>query len=163
MKLICALALSLALAGGLAMSASSPEPLKGMRPYLVALSVKSLDESAAWYGGVLGLRLAEKKDFPDNGLSIAILESEGFRLELVELKGSKAAADLLTDATNPASLRGFGKLAFQVDDLAETVAELKMRGAAVFRDFTDPAKPGSGSVIIKDNDGNWIQFFQRPK
>ena len=163
MKPICALALSLALAGGLAMSAESPEPLKGMRPYLVAISVKSLDESAAWYSGVLGLRLVEKKDFPDHGLSIALLESEGFRLELVQLKGSVASIDCAPDPSNPASLQGVGKYAFQVDDLSDVVSTLKKRGAQIFRSFSDAAKPRETSVIIKDNDGNWIQFFQRPR
>ena len=137
------------------------EPLRGMRPYLVAVSVADLEESVTWYANVLGLRIAERKTFPDQGLRMAFLESEGFRLELVELKGSVSPGSC-TDMSNPASMRGVGKVAFQVDDLKQAVAQLQKRGGVLFRDFRNPATPKRGSVIIKDPDGNWVQFFQHP-
>jgi len=149
------------LAFGMSGSGEGAEPPSGLRPYLVAVSVANLDASVAWYANVLGLRVAERKAFPDQGLRVAFLESEGFRLELVELKGS-VSPSTCTDVSNPASLRGVGKVAFRVDDLKETVAQLQKRGAVLFRDFRDPATPKRGSVIIKDPDGNWVQFFQHP-
>jgi hypothetical protein len=64
---------------------------------------------------------------------------------------------------NPAALRGFGKYAFQVDDLGGVVSAFKRHGTAVLHDFSTDPKPSDRSIIIKDNDGNWLQFFQRPR
>jgi catechol 2,3-dioxygenase-like lactoylglutathione lyase family enzyme len=142
--------------------ADTREPPRGLRPYLVAVSVASLEESTAWYQRVLGLRIVEKKDFPQQGLKIAFLESQGFRLELVDLKGSVSAGSC-ADVSNPAALRGFGKYAFQVDALEDVVVSLQKSGVAILHDFRKSATAGDQSVIIKDPDGNWLQFFQRPQ
>lgn len=152
-----ALALNAAL-----IAAAAPPPPRGLRPYLVAVSVANLEASAGWYEDVLGLRVVDKKAFPESGIKIALLEADGFRLELVELRGS-VSPSTCTDVSNPAALRGFGKYAFQIDDLAEFVKGLERRGVAILHDARSAPKDGERSVIIKDNDGNWLQFFQRPR
>ena len=91
---------------------------RGMRPYLVAISVASVDASATWYQETLGLQLVEKKAFDEQGIKVAFLRSDGFRLELVELKHSVNPASC-TDTSNPAALRGFSKVAFQVRGVVE--------------------------------------------
>jgi len=139
--------------------ADQSEPPRGLRPYLVAISVANLDESVAWYEKALGLRTADRKSFPEQGLKVAFLESEGFRLELVELKGSVSPGSC-TDVTNPAALRGFGKYAFQVDDLAELANRFRAKGIGILRDFRSAPEARGRSIIIKDNEGNWLQFFQ---
>jgi len=124
----------------------------------VAISVANLDESIAWYEKALGLRTSDRRSFPEHGLKVAFLESEGFRLELVELKGS-ASPGSCADVTNPA-LRGFGKFAFQVDDLAALAGRFQTMGIGILRDFRSAPEARNRSIIIKDNDGNWLQFFQ---
>jgi catechol 2,3-dioxygenase-like lactoylglutathione lyase family enzyme len=147
---------------GVGWAAEGPAPLAGMRPYLVAISVRSLEQSVAWYEKVLDLHLVEKKAFPDQGLAIAFLESEGFRLELIELRGSVGRAGCVKDPSNPATLQGIGKYAFVVDHLDEVATTLVQRGAKIYFDTRKDPEPSERSVIIQDNDGNWIQFFQRP-
>ncbi len=143
----------------MAATADQGGPPRGLRPYLVAISVANLDESIAWYEKALGLRTADKKSFPEQGLKVAFLESEGFRLELVELKGSVSPASC-TDVTNPAALRGFGKYAFRVDDLAELAGRFRAMGISILHDFRSAPEARARSIIIKDNEGNWLQFFQ---
>lgn len=134
------------------------EPPRGLQPHLLAISVGSLHDAIAWYEDIAGLRLVERKAYPDQHLELAFLESRGgFRLELVQLEGS-ISPGRCADVSNPATLRGPGKFAFQVDDLREIVSALDKRGAAIFRDFRGSSPP---NIIVKDADGNWIQFFQR--
>ncbi len=64
-------------------------------------------------------------------------------------------------ASNPASVQGVGKYAFRVVRLEDVVAGLKMSNTPLYLDFTKAPEPRDRNVIIKDNDGNWIQFFQR--
>ncbi len=133
---------------------------RGMRPYLVAISVADVDASVAWYERVLGLSLVERKAFAQQGIRVAFLKSDGFRLELVELKNSINPATC-ADVSNPAALRGFGKFAFQVDDLAEVVKSLERHGVGILHDFRSAEASAERSIIVKDVDGNWLEFFQR--
>jgi catechol 2,3-dioxygenase-like lactoylglutathione lyase family enzyme len=137
------------------------QAFKGLAPYLVAISVKNVDDSASWYRRVMDLRLVDAKSFPDRGLRIAFLESDAFRLELVELRDSVSPAKFAPDPTNPASVQGVGKYAFRVDHLDEVVASLNATATPIFLDFTKAPVATDRSVIVRDNDGNWIQFFQR--
>lgn len=134
---------------------------RGMRPYLVAISVASVDASATWYQETLGLQLVEKKTFDEQGIKVALLKSDGFRLELVELKNSVNPASC-ADTSNPSALRGFSKVAFQVDDLGDVVQRLGQHGVSILHDFRSAPLADDRSVIVKDGDGNWLQFVQRP-
>ena len=142
-------------------SADPPAVPRGFRPYLVAISVASVDASATWYQETLGLELVEKKAFDEQGIKVAFLKSDGFRLELVELKKSVNPATC-TDTSNPAALRGYSKVAFQVDDLGEVVRRLGQHGVSILHDSRSAPLADDRSVIVKDGDGNWLQFFQRP-
>jgi catechol 2,3-dioxygenase-like lactoylglutathione lyase family enzyme len=153
--------LAMILSASPAAGVDTAQPPRGLRPYLVAISVANLEESAGWYERVLGLRTVEKKDLAQQGLKIAFLESHGLRLELVELKGSVGPGSC-ADVANPAAIRGFGKFAFQVDRLDEVVAALQKNGAIIIHDFRKSARVEDRSIIIKDPDGNWLQFFQGP-
>jgi hypothetical protein len=69
-------------------------------------------------------------------------------------QGSVEPASCVPDLGNPASLQRVGKFAFLVDDLTEVRATLKQRDIPILLASDD-------SVIVKDNDGNWVQFFQQ--
>lgn len=164
MQRIASLGLAVALdvvGVGSVVSAEPSAAPRGVRPYLVAISVASVDASATWYQETLGLQLVEKKSFDEQGIKVALLKSDGFRLELVELKNSLNPATC-TDTSNPAALRGFSKLAFQVDDLGAVVQRLGQRGVSILHDFRSAPLADDRSVIVKDGDGNWLQLFQRP-
>ncbi len=161
MQRIVSLSLVVALGVVGAVSADPSAVPRGMRPYLVAISVASVDASATWYQETLGLQLVEKKTFDEQGIKVALLKSDGFRLELVELKNSVNPASC-ADTSNPAALRGFSKAAFQVDDLGEVVQRLGQHGVSILHDFRSAPLADDRSVIVKDGDGNWLQFIQRP-
>lgn len=72
------------------------------------------------------------EDFPDHMLRIAILERNGFRLEIIQTEGSQSPARRLKE-------KG---VRFQLEPLKDE-------------------KNGSKSFIVLDPDGNWIQLTQR--
>jgi catechol 2,3-dioxygenase-like lactoylglutathione lyase family enzyme len=124
-------------------------------PALVALSVGDLKASEQWYVRNAGFTLKAERTFPD--VVIAILEREGFQLELVQLEHSVAPSQLVP-GTNPARIRGFGKIAFRVRDIDALAARLRANGVAFQLDPRDDLSAGTRSFIVLDNEGNWIQF-----
>ncbi|HEX8616823.1 MAG TPA: VOC family protein [Thermoanaerobaculia bacterium] len=140
--------------------APPPRPAARMQPYLVALSVPDVDESIRWYVTNLGFQQKSRAEYPDYGLVIAIVERDGFRVELVALKGSVAPASVVADHSNPAILQGFNKIAFRVDDLAAWAKEFRGRGVKFQLQETANPQDNSSSFIIVDNNGNWLQFTQ---
>ena len=124
-----------------------------VRPYLAAISVPNLDQAIDWYRTNLDFQLLSRNDYPDAQLSIAILERDSFRLELV--RHDKAVA---RPGDNPALLYGFGKLAFWVDDVDRWLARFRRGGATFQLEPRDNAAQGTRSFIVLDPAGTWIQI-----
>jgi catechol 2,3-dioxygenase-like lactoylglutathione lyase family enzyme len=127
-------------------------------PALVALSVGNIKASEAWYMRNAGFELKWERAFPDAHLVMAVLERNCFQLELVQLDGSAAPAQLVP-GTNPARIRGFGKLAFRVDDVDALAERLRRNGVKFQFEPRDDAQERTRSFIVLDNEGNWIEFI----
>ena len=144
---------------------STAAAVPAIEPRLVALSVADLDATISWYQDNLGFRLKERKDFPQASLRIAFMESNGFELEVVEDKKSVPLAAIqkqLPSADDQAKLQGFVKLAFTVDDLTGLASRMKSNGVRFQMGLTKSSRePGVTFFIVRDNDGNWLQFFGR--
>ncbi len=115
--------------------------------------------SVAWYTNVLGFRVEEQSDLADARLRIAMLERDGFELELVELGGSRSARELLPGNDNPAMIQGFGKLAFSIPDLDAWATRLRSHGVRFIHAPAEDAIHRTRWFIVQDVDGNWLQFF----
>jgi len=132
-----------------------------LRPALVAISVPNLSAAVHWYVDILGFKILKQAAFPDYKMSLAILERDDFRLELVELQGSSPAGKLLPGIDNPALIQGFGKLAFSVQDLDAWEARLKSKGVRFQLKPREDREEGTKSFIVLDDSGNWIQFTSK--
>jgi catechol 2,3-dioxygenase-like lactoylglutathione lyase family enzyme len=140
---------------------------KSIKPSLIAISVANVDETANWYQDNLGFVVKEKKNFPQHSLRIAFLELNGFEIELVEDKKSVSLAAIqkhLPEADDETKIQGFVKLAFTVEDVEALAIRLKSKGVRFQMDLTKSnRKEGERSFIVRDNNGNWIQFFGKSK
>ncbi len=135
------------------------------RPRLVALNVPALQASIDWYRGNLGFAVKEQKDLPQYGLRIAMLELNGFWLELVEKKQSFSTEFVrkrIPEITDWDDVQGIKKLAFVVSDAPALAQRLKARGVKFQLELRGkPEDPVFGrSFIVLDNAGNWIQFCE---
>ena len=134
-------------------------------PQLVALNVPDLEASVAWYRDNLGFVQKNRKEFPQVGVRIAMLELGGFWLEIVEKKDSVSPPSIqekLPAIDDWDRVQGIKKLAFEVDDLDAFANRLRSRGVrfytGVIGDANDPVF--GRSVIVVDASGNWIQLCE---
>jgi len=132
-------------------------------PYLAALSVSDVNKVSAWYQDVLGFQFSRRMDFDDYGVHIEFLEANGFRLELIEKKGSKPKKEWMPDLEDTSLIQGLTKIAFLVENIEDISASLKEKGVEVAYDITDDSEEEIRWMIIRDPDGNPIQFFEKVK
>ena len=170
---VCMIALSIRANPGVA-TASGPLDEKPDRdravasahPYLVSASVANLDTAVRWYTEVLGFREVRRLNLPEHALRISFVELSGFRLELIESKGSVSLSSIQSkfpEVSDRAKVQGFGKLAFTVASIETLATWLKSQKVSFVRDVTLDQETGEKWLIIEDMDGNWLQFFEARK
>ena len=126
--------------------------------YHIAISVSNLDKMADWYENLLGFkRITPRIKFTENS-DYCFLELNGFKLELVEDKRSKPF--LRKNPPSHTLFRGVTHFSFEVDDFTKTIQLMKDKNVEiVIEDFTiEEIK--NRIMIVKDPDGNLIQFLQ---
>jgi catechol 2,3-dioxygenase-like lactoylglutathione lyase family enzyme len=128
------------------------------RPFLVAAQVSNLDQSIAWYTDFLEFKLTDKKSYAEYGMKIAMLQRDGFQLELVENVRTKPKEEALKKLEAD-EITGFAKIAFRSADIRSLYKRLQDKKAefrVVLRDSNLNDK--EHFFIMADPDGNWIQF-----
>ena len=149
----------------LASAPTTPAPAPAspgtLRPFLVALSVASVERSAAWYEAHLGFEIVRAPNNPRPGIGNAILRRNDFYLELVSVAGSTIRASALPLPGQNGSLQGLYKLAFWVPDIDSAAAALQQAGVPIPRGiWADTAFAGGTSFLLfEDPDGIVLQLF----
>ena len=116
------------------------------------MRVSDMDQTIAFYTGVLGLEVAERKVSP-RGSHLAFLKVPNSE-ELIELCSFPASGAVTVQ-------EDLVHLAFQVDNLDRTIETLNQRGITI----TDgPTRTSSGSrfIFIDAPDGYEIELIERP-
>ena len=138
-----------------------------LTPLLTAIVVSDIQNSSQWFEEKLGFKFKEViKDYPKHNLKVGVMEINGFYLELVENVAAVPQNELpIPDDTN---LNGYSKLGFMVNDIELLYAHLKKFNDVDF--LTDvgtlppsnlPIQWPSNYLLIRDPDGNMIQFFSQ--
>jgi len=116
------------------------------------MRVSDMDQTIAFYTGVLGLEVLERKTSPRGShLAFLLVPNSDELIELCSFPPSgpvKVQEDLV-------------HLAFQVENLDETIATLTSKGVKI----TDgPTKTSSGSrfIFIDAPDGYEVELIERP-
>ncbi len=131
---------------------------------LVAISVRDIDSAASWYNRYIGFALTDRKDFPEYKVSVGMLQKGDVRIELVRHQESVAPGTVVPKFDNPALLRGYGKIAYEVADIDRTVHKMKAEGVKFISDVKESVGKdfaGQKNCIVLDCDGNWVQLYQR--
>ena len=129
------------------------------RPILVAIQVKDVAKAAEWYSDFLGFSLVTKREFPDHGLKITVVELNNFRLELVERTNVLSRADAL-QKLSVEDVTGFSKVTFRVPDI-RTLYDQLLKKRAHFQIALKESNINTNELffIVLDADGNWLQFI----
>jgi catechol 2,3-dioxygenase-like lactoylglutathione lyase family enzyme len=144
------------------MDASLAEQIFGplAKPLHLGISVSNLETSVEWYSEYLGFTLTKQVDLSDN-LRIAILEYQGFGVELIELKESQKNALAGNEILAQHGTQGIVHFAFEVADVDATATVLRTRGIKFACEPTNLAELGVRYFHIYDCDGNLLEFGQR--
>lgn len=129
------------------------------RPILVAIQVKDVAKAAGWYSDFLGFSAVSKREFPDHGLKITVVELNNFRLELVENPKVHSKTDAL-QKLSVEDVTGFSKVTFRVADIRVLYDQLLNKGAH-FQIALKESNVNADELffIVLDADGNWLQFI----
>lgn len=139
----------------LAQQASDTPPLAGLTPDHATLSVGDIQKESAWYQRVLGFKLSQSFT-NEGGAPIQILTISGYRLDLVEYKGSAKA----TYTYSRYMTQGWVHLVFDVPNIAAAYKSLQDLKTDVTA--TNNAKGDVDHLIVHDPEGNEFELFQRP-
>jgi lactoylglutathione lyase len=121
-----------------------------------SITVKDMNESLDFYCKTLGLKLASRREIPENKAEIAFVSSsdgDNIGIELTYWKEKK-------DWTDGDQL---DHIAFIVDDTRKSIEEFRRKGVEIAKE--PYSLSGSKSVIafIKDPNGIWLELIQRQK
>ena len=126
-----------------------------LTPHHITVSVADLDRAVKWYQEKLGLTVVLRKTQENPSLSIAWMKMGGFRIDLIQYKGSfkpKVPSDHLL-------MQGWGHIVFSTADVDHEYQLLKARGA-------NPSGPKTSkefhnrTFYVQDSDGNYIEIYQ---
>lgn len=118
----------------------------------VAAVVKDLEGSVGFYTRVLGFTLVRRAETPD--LKVAFVQLGETKVELMELKHPIKVPAPTMDNMDV----GLKHLAFQVEDVAKKVAELKEKGVRFTSEPKGPDFPRS--AFFRDPSGVILQLIQ---
>ena len=123
-----------------------------------AHSVANLDASTRWYRTALGMRIVLQPP-PVDGVRAVVLEGGGLIVELIHNPAARPLRAVAPAISHTTLVHGIFKAGVIVEDLDATLATLRERGVEIaIGPF--PAREGQrANFIIKDGDGNFIQFF----
>lgn len=139
-------------------AAPAREPAFVTRGAFFAASVADLEASTKWYEEKLGLKVVMRSPRRE-GTAMVALEGGGLLVELIE---DEAAVPLTTAA--PAIERdyrvhGIFKSGIVVEDWDKLVSTLRARSVPIEIGPFPATAEQRANLIIRDNGGNYIQFF----
>ena len=130
------------------------------KPLHLGISVSNLETSMKWYSENLGFSLTKRGDLSAH-LRLAVLEYQGFGIELVEVRGSEKHALAWRDPAAQHMTQGVVHFAWEVDDIEATAAAIREKGIRFACEITTLAELGIRYFHIFDCDGNLLEFGQR--
>ena len=135
---------------------------QSIKPHTIGIVVNDIEKSTKWYEDVLELKLYKEISFPEyDSLKINFLKGNEFEFELMEKKTSFTIQKYVPGYNlNDKPLLGFSKVAFTVAKIEQLYDRLKKKNVTEVLGITEDKEFGSKYFIIKDLDGNILQFIQ---
>jgi catechol 2,3-dioxygenase-like lactoylglutathione lyase family enzyme len=139
----------------------APRSLTQNKVFLVSISVKNIESTAAWYHKYLNFKLGDRKDYPQNKISIGILTKDDLSLELVQHSESVPVTKFVPAISNPAVIQGYAKVGYVVENIEQLVKRMKTDSVKFVLELRESKETGSKMCIVLDNNGNWVQLMQQ--
>jgi catechol 2,3-dioxygenase-like lactoylglutathione lyase family enzyme len=136
---------------------------QSIKPHTIGIVVSDIEKATDWYENILELNLYKEMEFIEyDSLKINFLRGEHFQLELMEKKTSFFINKYVSDySLNNRPLIGFSKISFSVPDITAIYERTKKLGVHVVLGITEDKEFNSIYFIVKDLDGNLLQFIEQ--
>jgi len=141
-------------------SPASPVPAFTTAGAFFALSVPDARASAKWYQEKLGLAVVMDPPKQDR-TKVVVLEGGGLIVELIQDDDAVALKTAAPAARGSIPVHGIAKAGVVVADFDATLATLRQRKTEIAYGPYPAGKGQRANVIVRDGDGNLIQFFGR--
>jgi methylmalonyl-CoA/ethylmalonyl-CoA epimerase len=127
----------------------------------VAIAVEDLEAAVKHYSEVWGIEVEHRERVEDQGVEEAMLPIGESYLQLLGATGPDTTVGKFLAKRGP----GLHHIAYEVDDLERTLAELKDKGVPLIDEA--PRKGGRGHMVAfvhpKGNHGLLVELIQRPQ
>jgi methylmalonyl-CoA/ethylmalonyl-CoA epimerase len=127
----------------------------------VAIAVPSLAEARKSYEGALGLASSEVEFVADQKVNVLVLYAGAQRIELVE----PASADSPISSFLAKRGGGIHHLAWEVEDVARAIAELRSKGVRMIDEAPRPGAHGTRIAFVhpKSTGGVLMELVEDPR
>ena len=126
----------------------------------IALAVADLEGAISHYRDVWGLEVAHRERVEDQGVEEAMLPLGDSHLQLLGPTGPDTTVGKFIEGRG----EGLHHIAYEVDDLAGVLAELKAKGVPLIDE--QPRLGGRGHMVAfvhpKGNHGLLVELIQKP-
>ena len=127
----------------------------------IALAVEDLETAVTHYKEVWGLEVEHRERVEDQGVEEAMLPLGDSYLQLLGPTGPDTTVGRFVASKG----EGLHHIAYEVDDLEASLAELKAKGVRLIDEV--PRKGGRGHMVAfvhpKSNHGLLVELIQAPK
>jgi lactoylglutathione lyase len=123
-----------------------------------SIRTSNMDKSIDFYTKLLGLKLVNRREIPQNNAEIAFLqdpEAKGSTLELTFYRNQKKF--IQADYED----RLFDHLAFEVKDIEKTIAAMRKEKVTIADEPFKLSATGPMIAFVEDPDGTLIELIQR--
>ncbi len=130
-----------------------------LKPLHTGISVKSMEDSLAWYQDVLGFELVSKKDMDMLKSIVAFIRLGDFEIELFEHYDSLPIPEERKVPQMDIQTQGTKHICFHTDDIDTLFGEFRDKNVDIV--FGPQPMEGTRMGFIRDPSGCLIEFIQR--
>lgn len=127
----------------------------------IAIAVTDIEAAIRHYRDVWKVEVAHRERVDDQGVDEAMLPIGDTYLQLLGATGPTTTVGRFLERQGP----GLHHIAYEVDDLEDTLAELKAAGIRLIDE--EPRRGGRGHMVAfvhpKDNHGLLVELIQAPR
>lgn len=126
----------------------------------VAVAVSDLDAAVALYRDVWGLEVEHRERVEDQGVEEAMVRIGDSYIQLLGATGADTTVGKFLERRG----EGLHHIAYEVDDLVDTLASLKARGVSLIDEAPRPGGRGHMVAFVhpKGNRGLLVELIQKP-
>ena len=135
--------------------------LPAIEAHFTGIIVKDINLSVKWYTEGLGFKILNRFDSKKRGFSQVKLKTGHTILELIQLNSALELKDIYSNYTKKTRFVGLFKTGFMISKFDNWISHFRKMKLTFHGNVVKDSNTDKRMVILKDPDGNRIQFFEK--